>query len=268
MESKKMIWVLVVEDIPDLSDTYRMHLEKAGFYVDIAESRLAAIEAVKAKYYDVALVDLQLKDEISHDGGLHVLDVINQLREGTKAIVVSATSDIDNSTKSWRRGIVEYLRKGSFQAAELIAAVNKALEGSHRNTQGDYPSVTAYLATPDITPIWEDQIKLSLQTELQAVQKVIWKAMRTMLPLLRLKDGSPSLAGEPGQPEMHGMFWSKAIGKAIWVSIANGIANPEPEGHLEKVVEAESRGVTAVIWAIDRPRDQFLERLDDLPGQT
>ena len=147
--------ILVVEDMADLSDSYKVFLERAGFLVDVVDRKKTAINALRSKNYDVALVDLQLKDDISHKGGLDVLDAINDLQNETVAIVVSATHEIRESIAAYRRGIADFILKGDIKSKDLIDSIEKALQKRDRPQLSGFPSLSADLAKPEVTSILE-----------------------------------------------------------------------------------------------------------------
>jgi CheY-like chemotaxis protein len=268
MTEKPHFRVLVVEDMPDISDSYRFHLEHAGYQVDIVETRKAAIEALRAKFYDVALVDLSLKDDVTYKGGLEVLDAINQLQDGTKAIVASATSEIKDSVASYDRGISGFIMKGIVRSKDIVEKIESALKGHRRPIFGDFPTLTAYLAAPEVTPIWEHQVHSVLDCGYESMNKILWKAFRPYLPILRKRDGAPSLAIDKTRSSVGGTFWSKNEGSSIWFS-AHGergsFLEPEPPAS-QRLAEFGEKKVSASVWRTEIPRDQFLETVRDKPG--
>jgi CheY-like chemotaxis protein len=259
--------ILVVEDDRVLSALYKILLERNGYTVDVTESRRSSIDALQNKSYDLALVDLQLKDDFTHDGGLQVLDEINNLGEGTVSIVLSANPDVDFASAAWRRGGAEYLRKPTFGEDALIAAIQRALEGASRRTLGNYPSITAYLAAPQITPIWEDRIKEALRSDLQSVQRMIWRTFSNYLPVLRCKGDVAALEADPNTAAVGGAFWSKEIGGAIWISIESGGQHYMPPSGGENVAKIDLKNLRSSIWRIDAPREQFMEKIHDTLGR-
>jgi CheY-like chemotaxis protein len=268
MTEKPQIRVLVVEDMPDISDSYRFHLERAGYLVDIVDTRKAAIEALRAKFYDVALVDLSLKDDVTNKGGIDVLDAINQMQDGTKAIVASATSEIKDSVASYDRGIKGFIMKGAITSKDIVEKIEGALKDHRRPILGDFPTLTAYLATPEVTPIWEHQVQSALDCGYDSMNKILWKAFKPYLPVIRKRDGTPALTIDKARSAVGGMFWSKGEGSSIWFS-ARGERGSflEPETPASKrIAEFSEKKVSAAVWRTDITRDQFLETIRDKPG--
>lgn len=262
--------VLVVEDMPDISDSYKHHLERAGYLVDIVDTRRAAVEALKSKFYDIALVDLSLKDDVTSKGGLDVLDAINRLNEGTKAIVASATPEIRDSVASYDRGIAGFIMKGPITSKEIVAKIETALKGHQRLLIGNFASLTAYLAAPEVTPIWEYPVEAALGCGYDSMHKIFWKALSPYLPILRKRDSSQSLSIDKGRSAVGGAFWSKAEGHAIWLSARGdrGTFLEPTEPSPQQLSDCNEKKVSAAVWQINVVRDQFLETIRDQPGPT
>jgi DNA-binding response OmpR family regulator len=78
--------VLVVDDEVDICENLRDILTDLGYEVDTASNGLRALELVKAKPYDVALLDLRMPGM----DGLELYRRIKALRAGTVAMIVTA----------------------------------------------------------------------------------------------------------------------------------------------------------------------------------
>lgn len=263
--------VLVVEDIEDISQSYKEILENAGYDVDIVETARTAVKALEGKLYDLALVDLTLKEEdITYKGGLEVLDAVKRLNEGTKTIVASATTEVKDSVASYRRGIDDFLMKNTTSSKEIVDTIGAVLKDHRPRFFGDFPTLTAYLAAPEVTPIWEHPIERALGCGYESMQKILWKALRPYVPILRRRDGAESLTTDPGRRAVGGLFWSKAAGCAIWFSARGegGSFIEPPHDRPEHLADFDGRKVAAAVWRVDVPRDQFLESIRDEPGRT
>jgi ActR/RegA family two-component response regulator len=259
--------ILVVEDKPNLLYLYKLVLEEAGFLVDTFDTKSASIEALRSKIYDLALVDLQLKDDISHKGGHDVLDAINDLQDGTVAIVVSGTHEIRDSIASYSRGIATFIMKGDIKPEDLVDPIKKALEKHVRPQIGDFPSLSAYLARPEQTPIWQGQVENTLGCGYPNLDNILWKSLQPYLPLIRKKDGSPSLAMDKERRAVGGLFWSKELGCAIWFSAAGkGVFIDPAETDVVPLGNFTGKNVSGAVWKVKAGRDEFLERISDRPG--
>ena len=261
--------VLIVEDMHDISESFKFVVERAGYIVDVVDRKATAIRALKSKLYDVALVDLQLKDDITHKGGLDVLDAINDLQDGTVAIVVSATQDIGEAVDSYRRKAAGFIMKGNLKSKDIVDAIEGALSKYRRSHFGDFPSLSAYLAEPDLVPIWESNVAATLGCGVPAFQKLIWSAFSPYLPIIRKKNGSPSFVVDKTKGAITGAFWSKELGSAIWFSAAgNGVNIGPTESDSERLGFVPGKDVSGEVWKIASDRGEFLERISDRPGRA
>jgi DNA-binding response OmpR family regulator len=86
MSSTAVPSVLVVDDEADICDNLRDILTDLGYDVDTACDGPSALELVKAKHYDVALLDLRMPGM----DGLELYRRIKALRSGTVAMIVTA----------------------------------------------------------------------------------------------------------------------------------------------------------------------------------
>jgi len=74
--------ILIVEDLPALTLTYRLIFEADGWTAVCAENKDTAIEALENLSFDVVFTDLNLEQE--HDG----LEVVRAAKEQAPAIIV------------------------------------------------------------------------------------------------------------------------------------------------------------------------------------
>jgi CheY-like chemotaxis protein len=78
--------ILVVDDEPDIRENLHDILADLGYNVDTAADGLAALDLVRKKYYDVALLDLRMPGM----DGLELYRRIKELRADTVAMIVTA----------------------------------------------------------------------------------------------------------------------------------------------------------------------------------
>lgn len=81
--------ILVVDDEVDICHNVADILSDLGCSVDVAHDGFAALDLVRRKPYDVALLDLKMPGM----DGLTLYREIKKLRAGTVAIIVSAYAD-------------------------------------------------------------------------------------------------------------------------------------------------------------------------------
>ena len=79
--------VLVVDDYDAMRKLFWRFLNQEGCQVETAENASQALAAVKEKDFDVAFVDVELKDEIN---GLQVAEKLRELKPPIRIIIMSS----------------------------------------------------------------------------------------------------------------------------------------------------------------------------------
>lgn len=114
--------ILVVDDEVDTCCNLSDILTDLGYHVDIANEGLTALEMVRQKPYDVALLDLKMPGM----DGLTLYREIKKLRAGTVAIVVTAYAGGDTKAEALAAGAWQVLSK-PVDFPKLLGFVDEAL---------------------------------------------------------------------------------------------------------------------------------------------
>ena len=113
--------ILMAEDNQINQRVGKLILKHAGFAIDLVSDGSEALEAHKAKPYDLILMDCQMP---TMDG----LEACRQIRklETTQPIIVAVTANalVGEREKCLEAGMDDYLSK-PFQAEQLVAVVRK-----------------------------------------------------------------------------------------------------------------------------------------------
>jgi len=115
--------ILIVEDSPTMALTYREYLRPAGHDVHIAETGMAALEAIEALNPAVILLDLKLPDM----DGLEILKKLSADHHRARVIVITAHGSVTTAVDAMREGAADFLLK-PFTAERLTTTVRNALE--------------------------------------------------------------------------------------------------------------------------------------------
>ena len=99
--------LLIVDDDGPFLRRLARAMEGRGFIVDVAESVAEGIAKSKANPPKYAVVDLRLGD----GNGLDVIEAIRQLRQDTKAIVLTGYGNIATAVTAVKLGALDYLSK-------------------------------------------------------------------------------------------------------------------------------------------------------------
>jgi two-component system, NtrC family, response regulator HydG len=114
--------ILVVDDEVDTCRNLSDILTDLGYNVDVAHEGLTALEMVRQKPYDVALLDLKMPGM----DGLTLYREIKKLRAGTVAIVVTAYAGGDTKAEALAAGAWQVLSK-PVDFPKLLGLVDEAL---------------------------------------------------------------------------------------------------------------------------------------------
>ena len=99
--------ILVVDDEENYRALLQKVLTKEGYAVETAAGGEAALQAVRAERFDLAVLDLRMFPI----DGLDVLERIQRESPETKAIVITAYPSPENKTRAYEKGAHDYLIK-------------------------------------------------------------------------------------------------------------------------------------------------------------
>lgn len=119
-----MYRILVVEDDPSIAELMEMNFSVAGYLCDVAADGKQALDRVKEKAYDLAILDIMLP-EID---GFSLLPYMKKAE--IPVIYVSAKNQEADRVKGLRLGAEDYLVK-PFSLLELLVRMEKVLERRH-----------------------------------------------------------------------------------------------------------------------------------------
>ena len=114
--------VLIVDDEAGVRFSLAGVLTHSGYQVVTADSGEAALERIAAQEFDLALIDLKMKEI----GGIEVLSTLRQQSPNTIAIVLTAHGSLETATEALRQGAHDYLFKPC-KVAKLQESVRMGL---------------------------------------------------------------------------------------------------------------------------------------------
>lgn len=115
--------ILVVDDEETFRYMLTSLLEGEGYTVQSAADGVQAINAVQAKGFDVALLDVKMPKV----DGVEVLKFINESAPDIEAIMVTAVGDLRLAVECMKLGAYDYITK-PFSTEELLGTIDRALE--------------------------------------------------------------------------------------------------------------------------------------------
>jgi DNA-binding NtrC family response regulator len=113
--------ILVVDDEPNVRESFRLVLEDAYEVIDVPDGA-RALEAARASQVDLVLLDIRLPEM----DGIEVLERIKALDEGVEVILVTAVKTVRTAVAAMKLGAFDYVTK-PFDEDELLSIVRRAL---------------------------------------------------------------------------------------------------------------------------------------------
>jgi two-component system phosphate regulon sensor histidine kinase PhoR len=115
--------IIVVDDEHGIREGCRRILASEGYSTDTAENGKAGLEMIKAKSYDLILVDLMMPVM----GGLEMMDQVRTFDQDVIMVVITGFATIETAVEAIKHGGYDYIPK-PFGPDQLIAVVNRGLE--------------------------------------------------------------------------------------------------------------------------------------------
>jgi len=125
MSGNVKLSVLMVEDNTDHIELCREHLSDDEFDFFVAHNGTECMAAVRARPYDVILLDYMLPDTT----GMDLLPRIREFQVKALILFVSANDDVDLSYAAIRAGASDYVIKGYGYFRTLRQRILDAMEG-------------------------------------------------------------------------------------------------------------------------------------------
>ncbi len=112
--------ILIVDDETNIRKSLRIALESMKNTVEEAVSPNDASKRLERTSFDVAFVDLRLKDE----SGLDLIETLTKRSPRLAVVIITAYASIDSAVDAMRRGAFDYLPK-PFTPAQIRAVLER-----------------------------------------------------------------------------------------------------------------------------------------------
>ncbi len=120
--------VLVADDDADVLAALRLLLAGEGWRVETVASPAAALAAVEAQDFDIALLDLNYaRDTTSGAEGLDLLERLRAADASMPVVVMTAWGSVDGAVAAVRRGARDYVQK-PWDNARLLTTLHTQVE--------------------------------------------------------------------------------------------------------------------------------------------
>jgi len=114
---------LIADDHPDVLAALRMLLRNEGWQTEAATSPAEALEAIKSREFDLALVDLNYaRDTTSGQEGLDLIAGIRALDSALPVVAMTAWANLELAIEAMRRGVTDFVQK-PWENARLLGVL-------------------------------------------------------------------------------------------------------------------------------------------------
>ncbi|MFL6438727.1 MAG: sigma-54-dependent transcriptional regulator [Terriglobales bacterium] len=156
--------ILVVDDEAEIRKSLRGVLEDEGYKVSTAESGEACLDALKARSFDVVLLDIWLPGI----DGLETLEKIKEHPDPPEAIIISGHGTIETAVRATKLGAFDFLEKPLSLERTLILIKNameaRRLRGENREYRKQLESRSVIVGESVPTKALRQQIGLMAPT--------------------------------------------------------------------------------------------------------
>jgi PAS domain S-box-containing protein len=115
--------ILIVDDDPGTRKTFGRILKLKGYNVESAGTFSDAVSLAETKFFNVAVVDINLPDAT----GLDVLKALRIINKDTVVLIITAYASIDTSIEALNNGAYSYITK-PVNMDEVLILIERALE--------------------------------------------------------------------------------------------------------------------------------------------
>ncbi len=115
--------ILIVDDEVNLLQSLSDVLRKKGYLVATARNGLEALEKLKKRYFNMAIVDFKMPKM----GGMELLEVMKERYPQTPVVILTGYGTIKSAVDAMKKGAYNYLIK-PFRPDEIILIANKIME--------------------------------------------------------------------------------------------------------------------------------------------
>ncbi|MBU0484343.1 MAG: response regulator [Proteobacteria bacterium] len=103
--------VLLVEDYPTNQQVATMHLEGAGYQVELAENGRQAVDAYQSRSYDIVLMDVQMPEMDGYEATRLIRDFEREKGNRTPIVAMTAHASEEDRSKCLAAGMDDFISK-------------------------------------------------------------------------------------------------------------------------------------------------------------
>ena len=134
--------ILIVEDDANIREAWRILLDNKGYNTDTAKNGLEAIKKSKAKFFNLALLDIKLPDM----EGTKLLTTMHESLPKMMKIMVTGYPSQENAIEALNYGADAYVIK-PVEFKDLLALIEEKLEEQSQAEKMTEEKVTEWIKT-------------------------------------------------------------------------------------------------------------------------
>jgi DNA-binding NtrC family response regulator len=120
--------ILIADDDSDIIEALRLLLKNEGYQTEAVKSPAAAVKAVEARDYSLALIDLNYaRDTTSGKEGLDLLCRLQSIDPTLPVVIMTAWANVELAVEAMRRGARDFIAK-PWENLRLLAIVRSQIE--------------------------------------------------------------------------------------------------------------------------------------------
>ena len=120
---KREVNILVVDDEEIVRSSLVDWLREDGYHAEAAENGFEALEKLREKPWDIALVDLKMPKM----DGLELMERMKKLKPDIQVIIITAYATVHTAVQAMKMGAYDYLVK-PFNPEEISLLINRLIE--------------------------------------------------------------------------------------------------------------------------------------------
>ncbi len=134
--------ILIVEDDANIRETLNMMLQQKGYNTDTAEDGREAIQKSKAKFFNLALLDIKLPDM----EGTKLLTAMHKNLPKMVKIMITGYPSLENAVEALNKGADAYVVK-PVKPERLLALIEEKLQEQSQAEKMAEGNVTEWIKT-------------------------------------------------------------------------------------------------------------------------
>jgi DNA-binding NtrC family response regulator len=172
-ENQQQFSILIIDDEKSLRNTIKIILEKAGYFVEVAQDFLSVQQQMNEHQFDLMLIDILLP-KIS---GLDLLKKIQEkLQYLGEIIVITGEPNLETAVKAIKLGARDYLEKPILRE-KLLESIKNVLARKKMTPKLGSIKQAVQSASPEENQLGDRQISPELSSNMSKCLEEVRKAL-------------------------------------------------------------------------------------------